>query len=364
MASRVSHVVYCMARKAGISLRTIADATGVSLVTVSRALNRDFLVDPETAKRVQLAADKLGYKLPTRERRSTRVSNRNTEGKPLRLGRLAFILPDIAATGLDTPLTQGLRKGMTDYLFEKKIDVISSHMNPDGSLPEVLAQKEVDGYVLRGNFEDLPLAKHQMAQMGRFPHVSVFGLPPIDQPELTMPIEDYILPDDRLIGRIALNALAKQHIEKPLLISTLPDQGLPLAQVSTFSRRNGFINESYTQNVSYRKIEIASLNQEAISRQLKKHIDKFGKPEGIFLTRAFPKMLDALNQLGMTTKQNVQLYTAVSGENDSTLSYGVHAINIRPDALGKAAAELLLWRINNPELEAKSILIRPKLIQA
>lgn len=352
-----------MARKAGISLRTIAKATGVSVVTVSRALNRDFLVDPETAKKVELAALKLGYKLPSPERRSVRVSKGNIGNKPLRLGRLAFIIPDNDDRAFTTPLSRGIQKGISEYLFERKIELVSTHLDRGKQLPTVLAKKEVDGYILRGNFSDIPLTKREHSQMGRFPHVSIFGLSPINSPKGATQTEDYILPDDRLIGRIALDALTKAGSENPLLISTLPDKGMRPAQVSTFSRRNGFMYEAFSRELPYQMLEIPSVEKKAIIKTLRQHIKKSDKPTGIFLTRPFPEMLEALEELELTPRQGVPLYCSVSGKEDRVLNHGIHAIDLRPEALGKAAAELLIWRINHPELESKSVLIPPEMIR-
>lgn len=352
-----------MARKAGISLRTIAEATGVSVVTVSRALNRDFLVDPDTAKRIQKAADKLGYKLPAQERRSVRVSKGNVSDRPLRTGRLAFMIPDQVPDGLETPLSQGLQKGMRDYLFERKIELASTYLDNGKRLPEALARKEVDGFILRGNFSEISdaLSKPQAAQMGRFPHVSIFGVPPIHRPKLTSAAaEDYILPDDRLVGRSAADALIQHGTENLLLLSTLPPNNSKVASIATFSRRNGFIYEAFCRGVDYTHLEVQTTDTSQIIKALKKHIKQYGSPKGVFLTWPFPEVMKALNEVGLSGLHGVPLYCAVSGPQDPSESQGATGINIRPEALGRAAAELLLWRINHPELESKSILIPPQ----
>ncbi|WOO39925.1 LacI family DNA-binding transcriptional regulator [Rubellicoccus peritrichatus] len=350
-----------MARKAGISLRTIAEATGVSVVTVSRALNRDFLVDPKTAARIQKAADKLGYKLPSQERRSVRIARGNTNDKELRIRRFGFIIPDFIPDAFKTPLSRGLQKGIADYLFEKKIELVHTHLDRNKNLPTILAKKEVDGYILKGVFSTIPLTKPQLAQMGRFPHVSIFGQPPLTLSKSPKIIEDYILPDDQLIGRIGLDRLVRAGVKKPLLISNRVGN-VPLQEMPTFSRCSGFKYEADFQGIQYDSLEILTWDPTEIVSILERYMKKSGKPKGIFMTRPFPHMIEALDRLKLTPEQGIHLYGPISGLEDECAKLDMQGINLRPEALGRAAAELLIWRINHPEMESKTILIPPELV--
>ncbi len=49
-------------RASGVSIRNVAEHSGVSIATVSRALNTPEMVSPETVKRVRRSVDELGYR--------------------------------------------------------------------------------------------------------------------------------------------------------------------------------------------------------------------------------------------------------------------------------------------------------------
>ncbi|MEM6886447.1 MAG: LacI family DNA-binding transcriptional regulator [Verrucomicrobiota bacterium] len=356
-----------MPRTAGISLKTIAEKVGVSTVTVSRALNHDFLVEPTTAARIRKAADKLGYKLPSQQRRSVRLSKGNIGNKALRTGTIAMLIPDPTPVGFKTPLSQGIIAGIEKYLTERKIRLVLTHLDNGKRVPEVFARKQADGFILRGIFSSIQLPQAQRMQLGRFPHVSLFGMPAVElENQKVLCSEDYILPDDHLIGRLALARLCSDGVADPVIISTLPDKdhlshiyNVNSMTVASLARINGFRQEALSRNVSFKKWEVPYQDGDKIINRLSKYIRRSGRPAGIFLTRPFPQMLPALQQLGLTVRDGVHIYTPFFGQRDFTSDFSIYGIDVRPEALGQAAAEQLLWRMNHPELEARRIMVPP-----
>jgi LacI family transcriptional regulator len=73
-------------RHATVSIRDVAKRAGVSIATVSRAVNGITSVDPELAKRVWKAVEEVGY-----------VPNPQAHVGPHRLGDHQSIFPGVGA---------------------------------------------------------------------------------------------------------------------------------------------------------------------------------------------------------------------------------------------------------------------------
>ncbi len=115
----------------------VAKRAGVSAITVSRVINRSGYVSEETRKRVEAAADDLGY-LQNSLARSLRSSRTNTIG---------LIVSDIT-----NPFFTNLARGVEDIASDAGFTVI--FCNTDESTDEeekytqVLLKKQVDGFLL------------------------------------------------------------------------------------------------------------------------------------------------------------------------------------------------------------------------
>jgi LacI family transcriptional regulator len=119
------------------TLRDVAQRAGVSTMTVSRVINRNGYVHPETRNRVEAAVAALGY-VPNSLARSLRLKRTKT---------LALVLTDIT-----NPFFTTMARGVEDVASDHGFNVI--FCNTDESVREqdeyltVLVQKQVDGVLL------------------------------------------------------------------------------------------------------------------------------------------------------------------------------------------------------------------------
>ncbi|QOJ00519.1 MAG: LacI family DNA-binding transcriptional regulator [Phycisphaeraceae bacterium] len=143
------------------SVRKIAKRVGVSVATVSRALNNHPHVDEETRRRVLRAADEAGYSLPTPARKLTTV--------------LALVYPDEVVRpdygGFDSALLSGVLRGLNEHRFDLKIISIRRDKKPDETYAQFFERKGVRGVILR-NFQDSRPISREIANEG-FPSVVV-----------------------------------------------------------------------------------------------------------------------------------------------------------------------------------------------
>lgn len=119
------------------TLRDVAQRAGVSTMTVSRVINRNGYVHPETQQRVEQAINELGY-VPNTLARSLRLKRTKT---------LALVLTDIT-----NPFFTTMAREVEDVASDHGFNVI--FCNTDESVREqdeyltVLVQKQVDGVLL------------------------------------------------------------------------------------------------------------------------------------------------------------------------------------------------------------------------
>lgn len=127
-----------------MSLKKIAQITGLSIATVSHALNGTRAVSEDSRKRVLQAAKMVGYR-PNAAARMLRTKKSNT---------IAIIIPsDINNTNANyfyMDVIMGVRKKMFETRYELIVSTYDPHGSVDQSLPSthVLRQQWIDGIIV------------------------------------------------------------------------------------------------------------------------------------------------------------------------------------------------------------------------
>ncbi len=121
------------------TLRTVADASGLAITTVSRALNNASDIALSTRERVRQVADELGY-IP------------NRAGRGLRTGRthmLSLVLPPHAEiTGYTASIISGLGEVCRDAGFELSATPDVPHLDELAVVKSIVQNHRADGIVL------------------------------------------------------------------------------------------------------------------------------------------------------------------------------------------------------------------------
>lgn len=120
-----------------LSIKKIAQLTGVSTATVSRVINDNGRFSEETRKRVQSAIEKYGYE-PNRVAKSLRVNKSNTVG---------IIVPDITNSFFSSTVQQ-----IEVYLFDHGYSTIicntAHNQEKESKYLKVLESEMVDGIII------------------------------------------------------------------------------------------------------------------------------------------------------------------------------------------------------------------------
>ncbi|MFZ0391362.1 MAG: LacI family DNA-binding transcriptional regulator [Calditrichia bacterium] len=123
--------------KKRVTAREVADALGISTMTVSRALNNRPNVDEDTRKKVVKAAEELGY-IPNHIAKSLVLRKTNTIG---------VVVPEITHSFFPEVV-----RGIEEVCYQAGYDLILTHSNEDGQREkwaiQTLISKQVDGLLI------------------------------------------------------------------------------------------------------------------------------------------------------------------------------------------------------------------------
>lgn len=130
------------------TLKEISAELGLSVTTVSRALNGFPEVNKDTREKVQKAADKLGY-------RPNRVAQRLVTGRSGMVGMIVKIKPDMSADQTFFEILTGL----TAALAERETDLVLAVDQADDPIEpykKLLERDILDGFILNAPERDDP----------------------------------------------------------------------------------------------------------------------------------------------------------------------------------------------------------------
>lgn len=120
-----------------VTIADVAQATGVSMMTVSRVVNESGPVREATRQRVLSAIEEMGYR-PSGLARS--LATRRT-------GTIGLVVPDIA-----NPFFAGIAKGVEQLAYAERYNVFlgntSEDWNRELAMLQSLEEKRVDGLIL------------------------------------------------------------------------------------------------------------------------------------------------------------------------------------------------------------------------
>lgn len=119
-----------------VTIKDVAKRAGLSLSTVSRALNKSGYVSPETQRRVDEAVAELGYQ-PNWIARSLR-------GKPVHL--IGLIMPELVSL-YDNTIAQSIATALRAHHYGLLLCVTDEDAEIDLSYLKMLQEKRVDGLI-------------------------------------------------------------------------------------------------------------------------------------------------------------------------------------------------------------------------
>jgi LacI family transcriptional regulator len=315
--------------------------------SVSRALDpaRRHLISPEVVQSVQLAADKLGY-------RPNRAAAMLRTGKSRCVG---VVLPDIN-NPVFPPILRGIEDGLREGgYFTLMVNAGGTRQATEEQVRNLLAQG-VDGLILAtANRKDnlIPLLRKEGVPVVLVNRVDArTGCPAVisDDPAGMAQSVDHL---------VALGHQHIAHLAGPQILSTGE------------RRLQGFCTAMTDAGLNPQRIEACDAysieaGKAACLRLLQHCRDNAAAPMVTAIVTCNDLValgaIDALRASGLNVPGDV----SVTGHNDMPFMDRVEpaltTIRIQHHAMGRAAADLLLQAIANPDRSGATVMLHPQLV--
>lgn len=328
------------AAKPDITLREVAQAAGVHVSTVSRALDpvRRHLVSADVLQKVEATARRLGYR-PNRAASSLRTGRSHTIG---------VMLPDIA-NAVFAPILEGIEASATANGYFVLVANVGGSQQAQHVAERLLSQR-VDGLLIASSTREDPLVEFLLShsvktvlvnradESGRLPAV---------------------VSDDRLAMKLAVDHLVAMGHRR--IAHLAGPQDLPTG----VGRRIGFEQALRDHGLEPWAVQACTgYNREAGHAAMQALLRKRARPQAVVCSNDLVALgaYDALRAAGLSIPQDI----SVTGHNDMPLVDMVEppltTIRLPHRELGWRAAQMLFEELSDHALSASTVVLRPTLV--
>ena len=326
-----------------VSVRDVADLAGVSVGTVSNAMNHPHKVSPAVLQRVQQAIEQLGYV-------------RNDAARQLRVGRSASI--GLVVLDVRNPFFTDIARGAEDAASAVGLSVILGNSDEDVAREtaylDLFEQQRVAG-VLISPYGDVTARLQRLRERG-IPAVLV------DRRSADRAFSSVSV-DDEAGGRLAVEHLISQGRRRIAFVGGPFD----LRQASDRlegARRAVAVNRDVTLEV----VETAGLSvldgrtagQAIVARQ------SADRPDAVFAANDLVAMgvLQALMMQGVGIRVPDEIALIGYDDIDFASAAVVPLSSIRQPAqlIGHTAVEIMLEESGQPEIQSRQVVFQPELV--
>lgn len=323
-----------------VTIRDVAQAAGVHVSTVSRALNPEKrrLISAEVLRVVEEAAQRLGYRA-------------NRAASALRTGRtrtIGVLVPDIT-NAVFPPILQGIEASAAARGYFVFVANVVDHALARPIVERMLAQ-QVDGLVMAIATRDDPLIDF-IAKAGM--HAVL-----VNRADETGRLPA-VVSDDRLAMKLAVDHLVGYGHRR--IAHLAGPQNIPTG----VGRRQGVEQALRDRGLSLaRVVECAGYTREAGQQAMRLMLDGGELPEAIVCCNDLVALgaYDVLREAGIAVPREI----SITGHNDMPLVDMVNppltTIRLPHRELGWRAAEMLFDEIEGKALSASTVVLRPELV--
>jgi len=322
------------------TIKDIAEETGVSYATVSRALNNKYGVKPGTREKILAVARARGYTPNGIARGLVRKQTHS----------IGLIIPDIS-----NPFFPQVASGVEDGAREKGYSVFLCNTNYESDQEarylQLLIEKRVDGIILASGCQASDTINPLL--MGSIPIVSLCT-------RFENVKNSFVVIDNERGGFIATKHLIEQGYPTVGYIGTHGDG------ISEGERFKGYLQALEKFNIPFddRFVFSGDLKRETGYKITKRLIAGQHFPRALFVENDLMALgaIQGIKESGRRVPEDI----AVVGFDDIAFAsfpeIGLTTVRQPKYEMGKLAADILLDSIIKPTREAKKHILEPKLI--
>ena len=321
----------------------LAKAAGVSISTVSKALNDSYSISEETKKRIREIADGMGYKPNARARSFAKGKN----------GIILFAADLSRGVGFENPHMFEIVTGIDRYLEEKGYSLILKHVTKEDApeaVKELMLSEEADGIILYAGI----LSKQLAFVLGKesYPHL-IIGKPDFSNTLSWMDVSH------EAAGQLAANYLLDKGYRR--IVFLMGDETKDqismrrLAGINMVFEEEELSIEKVTGINSYEEGHVAA-EEILIREQL---------PEVVLCTNNYVAMgcIQSIRAKGLAIPKDIALMTFDNYPFSMLTVPALTAIEVDMYEMGTQAAMFILQKLKKPNLQTQSFCTTPILLE-
>lgn len=321
----------------------LAKAAGVSISTVSKALNDSYSISEKTKERIREIADSMGYKPNARARSFARRKN----------GIILFAADLSRGVGFENPHMFEIVTGVDRCLDEKGYSLVLKHVTQETateSIKELMLSEEADGIIIHAGI----LTKQLAFVLGKeaYPHLI------IGKPDFANTLS-WIDVSHESAGQIAANYLLDKGYRRIVFLMGDAEND----QIS--SRRLDGINIVFEEEeLSIETITGITTYEE--SRKVTEEILKRDQiPEVILCTNNYLAMgcMQSIRTEKLNIPKDIALMTFDNYPFSMLTEPTLTAIEVDMYEMGTQAARFILQKIKKPNLQTQLFCTTPVLLE-
>lgn len=329
-------------RRARATMRDVAALAGVSIKTVSRVVNAEPGVSADLVRRVELAAERLGYH-PDAAASSLRRAARTSE-------TLGLMIEDVA-----NPFSGAIHRGIEDAAAERGMAVLATSLDEDASrerdVVRTMIQRRVDGLVIMPAGTDHSYLQREI-QAGL---ATVF----VDRPPRFLDA-DTVLGTNLDGARDAVEHLISVGHRRIAFLGDLPAIPTAADREQGFREAMGRAGIAVDERLVRAGVHGRAAAHAAAAELLR--LPEDGVPTAIFASQN----LLTIGVIHALHREALQHLVALVGFDDvelaDVLDPGVTMVAQDPYAMGRAAADLVFARLDGDRGPSRHVTIPTTLI--
>jgi LacI family transcriptional regulator len=328
-----------------MSIVQVSKAAGVSIATVSRVINKNPQVSPASVEAVHKAMERIGYTPPPPSQRYRGRPRKDAGHSGVQHGNVALLFPDHRDQAMRTALSGRLMHGVNEALMPKHLNMLATVLQADGEVPLCINRKQIDGVVVRGSVD----ISFLVPKLKALPCVWLLELPEVPQ------YGDQALEDNAAVAQTALRYLLNQGHRHVAVLNHDPLHPCYQPRTASFvaaARRSG--------------AQVEVLEGRPSEELAREFLAMHPRPTGIFLPAPDDHLVAIYRVLAAAGVQPGKDVGWIGCSYDpprlAALDPDLANVDIRPEEIGRAGVELLLWRLRHPRDPQRRLMIAPRLV--
>lgn len=336
-----------------MSLLKVAKQAGVSVATVSRAINNKPGISDNTREAVMRIMVDLGYEPKPL---ASRTGPKSSIKLPNDLNNVLFLSFTEFKSFVNSPVYAEIIHGVEAELTSRGKTMLFRQVTDDEDLENWISSRDIDGLILfaptdkiiervKPQIENLPVVSILCHQRQEFCDKISYDLPLVAEK-----LFEYIY--------------SRGHKE----VLEIHDGSRHSVRLRELCRKNGirFDTLASEEEVIVINENENRPNQQALSAKLDQYLSKNKLPKAIFAPcdALVMPIYSMLMKKGLIAGRDFEV---VSVNNEKSLLDGLMprpaTVDIRSYEMGKAAVQRLVWRRSNPEEPVMTLTIAPQLVE-